>query len=85
MTDLEFIEEDLVRAKPDSGGDAVALAWGDKVEVLGHAGDRTQIKIHGRGARPINASVRGRLPTRKKGVLQFAMVDVQQGDGHENR
>ncbi len=81
MDDLEFIKEDLVRATPDSGGEAIVLAWGDRVEVLGHEGGRTQIEIHGRGPNLIKASVRGRLPTQKKGVLQFAMVDVQQGDG----
>jgi len=76
MAEQAFVQEDLVKVKMEDGRTLV-LAWGDPVEVLGQEDGRTRVRVAGRG----EGTVRGNLPTRAEGVLQFAMVDVQQGDG----
>lgn len=80
MSGVVYIQEDLVTVKTGEKS-KVVLAWGDPVEVLGYANGRTQVRVHGRGARTFTGTVRGKLPTQKKGVLHFSMIDVQQGDG----
>ncbi len=79
MADVVYVEEDLVSVR--RGDRKVVLAFGDPVEVLGREGRDTRVRVLGRGPRPFEGLVRGRLATREKGVLQFSMVDVQQGDG----
>jgi len=77
---MAFIQEDLVKLKLDDGRSLI-LAWGDEVEVLGQEDGRTRVRVAGRGGGSVEGTVRGKLPTQPEGVLQFAMVDVQQGDG----
>jgi len=79
MADIVFIKEDLVTVKTGDRS-KVVLAWGDPVEVLGFSGGRTEVRVHDRGPRTFTGTVRGKLPTQKEGVLQFSMIDVQQGD-----
>jgi hypothetical protein len=77
---MAFIQEDLVKLKLDDG-ESLILAWGDEVEVLGQEDGRTRVRVAGRGGGSVEGTVRGNLPTQPEGVLQFSMVDVQQGDG----
>ena len=81
MRKIVFIKEDLAKVKRTGDGKATVLAWGDRVEILGKVGKRTRVRVHGRSSRPFVGTVRGTLPTQPKGVLKFATVDVQQGDG----
>lgn len=80
MAEIVYIKEDLVGVKTASGK-KVVLAFGDPVEVLGFDGKNTTVRVHDRGPRTFTGTVRGKLPTQKEAVLQFSMVDVQQGDG----
>ena len=93
MADIVHIRDDLVsvtklvkRNGQLEPGEKVVLAWGDKVEIVEHIrrGSRTvktRIKVHGSDAKPWLGETRGRLRTQPAAVLQFSMVDVQQGDG----
>ncbi len=83
MGDIVYIKEDLVAVKRSDSGAKVVLAFGDPVEVVGYdkTTKRTTVRVRGRGPKPFTGTVRGKLPTMKEGVLQFSMVDVQQGDG----
>lgn len=81
MGNEAHIKEDLVTVKLENPARKIVLAWGDPVEVLEYKGGRTKIRIRERGARSVTGTVRGRLPVQQDGVLQFSMVDVQQGDG----
>jgi hypothetical protein len=93
MSEIEFISDDLVSITKSGGSrrneteqQKVVLAWGDRVEILEHIkqGSRitkTRIKVHSRTGRSWEGLARGKLKTQKKGVLQFSMIDVQQGDG----
>jgi beta-lactamase superfamily II metal-dependent hydrolase len=79
---MPFIKEDIVRFVPDAAnGKSRNLYWGEEIQVTGHSGGRTQIKILERSVNPITGSVKGRLPTQDARPLHFMMVDVQQGDG----
>jgi beta-lactamase superfamily II metal-dependent hydrolase len=78
---MSYISEDLVRVKRDDNGETLVLAWGDPVTVRGVAEGQTQVEVPNRGATPIRGTVKGKLKTQEEGVLKFAMVDVQQGDG----
>jgi len=39
------------------------------------------VRVLDRGSRPFKGTITGKLPTQRDGVLQFSMIDVQQGDG----
>ena len=77
---MVYIAEDIVRFKPHVGA-SFNLYWGEKVEVLGREHGRTEVRVLERGESPIDGTVAGRLPTQENALLQFMMVDVQQGDG----
>ena len=81
MGNVSYIKEDLVTVSLDGSERKMVLAWGDAVEVIEYKNKRTKIRIRGRDARPVTGTVKGRLPVQEEGVLQFSMVDVQQGDG----
>ncbi len=93
MPNIEFIADDLVSVTKlaKSRGKFVAkekvvLAWGDRVEVVEHIKSgakivKTRIRVHSRTGRSWLGEARGKLKTQAKGVLQFSMIDVQQGDG----
>ena len=79
---MPFISEDIVRFVPDAASKKrFNLYWGEEIQVTGHVGGRTQIKVLERSVRSIKGSVKGRLPTQEVRPLHFMMVDVQQGDG----
>ena len=80
MAEFVYIKDDLVSLRPDHG-EPVGLVWGDQIEVLGRDGSRSRIRVHGRGPKPIEGTVKGKVRTQPTAVLQFSMVDVQQGDG----
>ena len=80
MAEFVYIKDDLVSLRPDHG-EPVGLVWGDKIEVLGRDGSRSRVRVHGRGLKPIEGTVGGKVRTQPTAVLQFSMVDVQQGDG----
>ncbi len=79
MGEIVYVDDDLVTVK--HGSRTTVLAWGDPIEILGKEDGRTRVRVHERGARPFEGTVRGtRIPTRPESVLKFSMVDVQQGD-----
>ncbi len=81
MGQVVYISEDLVKVRHEGSEKATVLAWGDPVEVLKSGNKQTRVRVLNRGSRPFTGTVRGKLPTRDKGVLKLAIVDVQQGDG----
>ena len=82
MSEIVYIEEDFVSVKTGPGRkDKVILSFGDPVEVLDRVDGDTKVRVHDRGPRPFEGRVKGRLKIRDQGVLQFSMLDVQQGDG----
>ncbi len=80
-----YIDDDFVRVKTGTGKkDRFTLAFGDKIEITKLAKsskDTTELVVHGYRDGPFKGTVRGKLKTRKKGILKYSMVDVQQGDG----
>ncbi|MBI3663365.1 MAG: competence protein [Acidobacteria bacterium] len=82
MPAAAYIAEDLVKVVGEENEkETIVLAWGDPVEVLGEKNGRTRVQVRGRDGKPWIGTVKGKLPTQPKSVLQFSMVDVQQGDG----
>jgi beta-lactamase superfamily II metal-dependent hydrolase len=77
---MAYISEDIVRFTP-LVGEPFNLYWGEKVEVLGRENGGTKVRVLERGESPIDGTVAGSLPTQDNALLQFMMVDVQQGDG----
>ena len=83
---MPFISEDIVSFRPDqANAKSFKLYWGEQINVLGHAGGRTQIEVLERSEQPVRGSVKGRLPIQEKAPLQFMMVDVRHGDDHTGR
>ena len=73
-----FVDDDLLDVTLDTGA-KVTLAFGDPIEVLGPAVAGNDVRVRLRDGQEGVAD--RRLKTRATGVLQFALVDVQQGDG----
>ena len=79
---MPYIKEDIVKFKPDNQNKKpFNLYWGEEVNILSNTGGRTQIEVLERSVKAIKGSVKGKLPTQENGLLQFMMIDVQQGDG----
>lgn len=78
---VEFVDHDLVHVwkspsrTPGKADHIVVLYRGDEVEVLSRAKGATRIRF---GTR--EGWVRGTLRTKPKGLLEFAFIDVGQGD-----
>lgn len=83
MAELRYIEEDfaVVRGSGAHAGERLVLALGDPLEVLGETDKGLHVRVTGRTTEPFEGELRGkRLPAAENRVLQFTMVDVQQGD-----
>lgn len=84
MGELGYIEEDfaVVRGTGQHAGERLVLAFGDAVEVLGVVEGNVAVRVQGRTTEPFEGYLKGRrMPATENRVLQFSMVDVQQGDG----
>jgi hypothetical protein len=83
MADQAFVADDLWTVKREDQDEDVFLAWGDPVEDGGPAGDgkHRRIRFLDHDGKPVPGLVKSSAKLQSKGVLQFSLVDVQQGDG----
>jgi hypothetical protein len=83
MNKKAIIDDDLVEVKYKNfkgEGWSLVLAWGDPIEILAEDRTKTRVSLDVAG-RTVEGTVRGKIKTRPNGVLQFSLLDVQQGDG----
>ncbi len=90
MSDIRYIQSNLVNVNDAAGKFLVTLFWGDKVTVTGNSGNKTEIelwlKVPVAGGKSVWQLGKGYLPAKAKlseqtDVLKVRFVDVGQGDG----